>query len=114
MNNPTPTNTTPTQACNVHEGDEILNAGTVTATAVGPFGQRIITTTARTIKVGATALLFVVEPDEYVGCECEMDWRCPHHAGLPTFLETRYWGMDEDEARAHGVWEREFGMGVAS
>lgn len=29
-------------------------------------------------------------------CECEMDWRCGLHAGLPTYLETRYSELDLD------------------
>lgn len=30
------------------------------------------------------------DEEQELGCECEIDWRCPHHAGQPTFLETRY------------------------
>ena len=29
-------------------------------------------------------------------CECEIDWRCHLHAGLPTHLETRYSELDLD------------------
>lgn len=32
--------------------------------------------------------------DTEPGCECEQDWRCHLHKGLPTWLETRYSELD--------------------
>jgi len=46
----------------------------------------------------------VIYGPEYQGCECEIDWSCPHHAGQATFLERRYQGLDAEEARAHGAF----------
>lgn len=34
--------------------------------------------------------------DEPQMCECEIDWRCGLHQGLPTYLETRYSELDLD------------------
>lgn len=39
--------------------------------------------------------------DSY-GCECEMDWSCPLHHGQPTWIETRYQGLDDEEDRYFG------------
>lgn len=30
------------------------------------------------------------EPDPPPICECEQDWRCPLHEGMPTWLESRF------------------------
>lgn len=30
------------------------------------------------------------------GCECEIDWRCNLHRGLPTYLESRFSELDLD------------------
>jgi hypothetical protein len=37
------------------------------------------------------------EEEQYVGCECEQDWNCGLHGGTsrPTWIETRYSGMDD-------------------
>jgi hypothetical protein len=44
--------------------------------------------------------------DPYVGCECEQDWNCSLHASRPgTWIETRYAGLDADEAIAYGRYE---------
>lgn len=40
--------------------------------------------------------------DDYVGCECEQDWNCGLHADGPTWLESRFQGMDVEEARYYG------------
>lgn len=50
---------------------------------------------------GVATLADADEQDEYIGCECEIDWRCPHHAGQPTWLETRY----DDLAAAEAEYE---------
>lgn len=48
--------------------------------------------------------------EEPVMCECEMDWNCGLHAHRQgTWLETRFAMDDEDEARAAGRWEIEYG-----
>lgn len=40
------------------------------------------------------------------GCECEQDWNCGRHGTEYTWIETRYQGLDEEEARAHGAhWD---------
>jgi hypothetical protein len=48
-----------------------------------------------------------VEIEEpYVGCECEQDWNCGLHASrVGTWIETRYAGLDNDEAIAYGRFE---------
>lgn len=38
-------------------------------------------------------------------CECELDYRCHLHAGQLTHLETRYKGLDAEEAIAYGRYE---------
>jgi len=45
--------------------------------------------------------------EEPVMCECEQDWNCGLHGGTtrPTWIETRYAGLDADEARAYGRYE---------
>lgn len=41
--------------------------------------------------------------EDYEMCECEMDWNCPMHSSrIGTWIETRYAGMDSDEAIAYG------------
>lgn len=35
------------------------------------------------------------EDYDIIGCECEIDWSCGLHAGRPTYLETRYDGMED-------------------
>lgn len=40
------------------------------------------------------------------GCECELDWRCPLHEGMPTPLELQnhYWASEQTEIdRLHGM-----------
>ena len=55
------------------------------------------------------------EHEDWFGCECEIDWNCPMHQNrVGTWIETRYAGLDEDEARAHGVWHREFATAVTA
>lgn len=48
--------------------------------------------TGRTYWIDAKGLATPVQDEEpeYIGCECEIDWRCPLHAGQPTWLETRF------------------------
>jgi hypothetical protein len=54
------------------------------------------------------------EWDAYVAsqegvCECELDWNCGcGRYGGATYLETRYAGLDADEARAYGRYEDAF------
>jgi hypothetical protein len=44
------------------------------------------------------------DDDDYVEmCECEVDWNCGLHQGGYTWIETRYQGLDDEEARAYGV-----------
>lgn len=44
--------------------------------------------------------------EEPVMCECEQDWNCGLHAHqIGTWIETRYAGLDDDEARAFGRFE---------
>jgi hypothetical protein len=44
------------------------------------------------------------QPDDEFdpGCECELDWSCPLHAGRPPWIDRRFQGQDDDEARAFG------------
>lgn len=35
-------------------------------------------------------------------CECELDWSCGLHAGNAPFIDRRYQGTVEDEARQTG------------
>lgn len=46
------------------------------------------------------------EQDWELGCECELDWRCPHHAGLalPIDLINHRWAMDQTEMDRRGGW----------
>jgi hypothetical protein len=44
--------------------------------------------------------------EDCVGCECEVDYNCHLHAHRAgTFIETRYAGLDAEEAYAHGRFE---------
>lgn len=50
------------------------------------------------------------EQYEDLGCECELDYTCGRCAAAGkysgyTFIETRYQGMDAEEARAFGRYE---------
>jgi hypothetical protein len=48
----------------------------------------------------------VFPQDEDPGCECEIDWRCPHHRGQATWLETRF--DDRFEVEPWWATEREW------
>lgn len=41
--------------------------------------------------------------DEGESCECEMDWNCGLHGGTsrPTFIESRFAGLDAEEAQGY-------------
>ena len=44
--------------------------------------------------------------EEPIMCECEIDWNCGLHAHRAgTWIETRYAGLDNDEAIAYGRFE---------
>lgn len=60
-----------------------------------------------------TELFTKDELDDYYaeqqGCECEVDWTCgackaAGRFGGFTWIETRYQGLDAEEARANGAW----------
>lgn len=70
---------------------------------------------SRTFTSSATGLTYFIDADgkawlerddvdEFTqGCECEMDWNCPLHQNRRgTWIETRYEGLDAEEALAHG------------
>jgi hypothetical protein len=56
--------------------------------------------TGRDYYIDTEGLAQEIQP-EYIGCECEQDWNCPHHGGTdrPTWIETRFMGLEDDEER---------------
>lgn len=60
---------------------------------------------SRSETLAATVRRIVADEQTYDQCECELDWRCPLHAGQPTPLEL----MNHYDAQQQANLDREGG-----